>query len=177
MNTEEYVILVDEQDNETGSMEKIEAHQKGLLHRAFSVFIFNAAGELLLQQRAAEKYHSPLKWTNTCCSHQRKGESTIAAANRRLKEEMGIECDLKAAYTFLYKADVGQGLIEHELDHVLIGYFDEASIPFNTNEVQAFKYASLEWIEKELTLNPDQFTKWFIITFNDLKNFIQKNNA
>lgn len=177
MNKEEYVILVDEQDNETGSMEKMEAHQKGLLHRAFSVFIFNAAGELLLQQRAASKYHSPLQWTNTCCSHQRKGETSIDAAKRRLKEEMGIECDLTFAYTFLYKADVGQGLIEHELDHVLIGHFDGSSIPFNTNEVQAFKYASIEWIEKELTRNPDQFTKWFIITFNDLKNFIQKNNT
>lgn len=175
MNKEEYVILVDEQDNEIGSMEKMEAHQKGLLHRAFSIFIFNSNGELLLQQRAAEKYHSPLKWTNTCCSHQRKGESTSDAAKRRLKEEMGIECDLKTAYTFLYKADVGQGLIEHELDHVLIGYFDGSAIPFNTNEVQAFKYESLDWIEKELALNPDQFTKWFIITFNDLKNFIQNN--
>src|SRR6187551_374123 len=164
------VILVNELDEETGSMEKMEAHQKGLLHRAFSVFIFNAAGELLLQQRAASKYHSPLQWTNTCCSHQRKGETSIDAAKRRLKEEMGIECDLTFAYTFLYKADVGQGLIEHELDHVLIGHFDGSSIPFNKNEVQAFKYTPIEWIEKELTLNPNQFTKWFIITFNDLKN-------
>lgn len=172
---EEYVILVDEQDNETGSMEKIEAHQKGLLHRAFSVFIFNSAGELLLQQRAASKYHSPLQWTNTCCSHQRKGESTLVAAKRRLKEEMGIDCDLKTAYTFLYKADVGQGLIEHELDHVLIGYFDGDYIPFNTNEVADYKYVSLDWVEKELELHPEQFTKWFLITFEDLKNFIQKN--
>lgn len=176
MSKEEYVILVDEQDNETGSMEKIEAHQKGLLHRAFSVFIFNTKGELLLQQRAASKYHSPLKWTNTCCSHQRQGESTVDAAKRRLKEEMGIDCDLKTAYTFLYKADVGQGLIEHELDHVLTGHFDDVSIPFNSDEVKTCRYASIEWIEKELSLNPDQFTKWFIITFKDLKNFVQKNN-
>lgn len=176
MNKEEYVVLVDEQDTEIGSMEKIEAHQKGLLHRAFSVFIFNTKGELLLQQRADSKYHSPLKWTNTCCSHQRKGESTIDAAKRRLKEEMGIECDVTVAYTFIYKADVGQGLIEHELDHVLIGYFNDLSIPFNSNEVKASKYVSLEWIEKELLLNTEQFTKWFIITFNDLKNHIQKNN-
>lgn len=175
MNKTEYVILVDPQDNEIGSMEKMEAHQKGVLHRAFSVFIFNSKGELLLQQRAASKYHSPLQWTNTCCSHQRKGESTIDAAKRRLIEEMGIECDVTIAYTFLYQSDVGQGLIEHELDHVLIGYINELNIPFNSSEINATKYASLEWIEKELLLNPEQFTKWFIITFNDLKNHIQKN--
>jgi isopentenyl-diphosphate delta-isomerase len=177
VNTEEYVVLVDEQDNETGSMEKMEAHQKGMLHRAFSVFIFNSQGELLLQQRAASKYHSPLKWTNTCCSHQRKGEATVDAAKRRLKEEMGIECELTPAYTFIYKADVGQGLIEHELDHVLTGQLDASAIPFNSNEVEACKYVSLEWIEKELQLNPDEFTKWFLITFEDLKKFIKKNNA
>ena len=174
MNKTEYVILVDPQDNEIGSMEKMEAHQKGVLHRAFSVFIFNSKGELLLQQRAASKYHSPLQWTNTCCSHQRKGESTIDAAKRRLIEEMGIECDVTIAYTFLYQSDVGQGLIEHELDHVLIGYINKLNIPFNSSEVNATKYASLEWIEKELLLNPEQFTKWFIITFNDLKKFVQK---
>jgi len=174
VNKTEYVILVDPQDNEIGSMEKMEAHQKGVLHRAFSVFIFNSKGELLLQQRAASKYHSPLQWTNTCCSHQRKGESTIDAAKRRLLEEMGIECDVTIAYTFLYKSDVGQGLIEHELDHVLIGYINKLNIPFNSSEVNATKYVSLEWIEKELLLNPEQFTKWFIITFNDLKKFVQK---
>lgn len=156
-------------------MEKMEAHEKGLLHRAFSVFIFNTKGELLLQQRAASKYHSPLKWTNTCCSHQRKGESTLDAAKRRLKEEMGIECDVRTAYTFIYKADVGQGLTEHEFDHVLIGYFDGKEIPFNHSEVQAFRYVSLEEIEKELEQNPEQFTKWFQITFTDLKTFVQKN--
>ena len=174
MKITEYVILVDQQDNEIGSMEKMEAHQKGVLHRAFSVFIFNSKGELLLQQRADSKYHSPLKWTNTCCSHQRKGESTMDAAKRRLMEEMGIECEVTIAYTFLYKSDVGQGLIEHELDHVLIGYIDERHIPFDKSEVNATKYVSLESIEKELLLNSEQFTKWFIITFNDLKKFIQK---
>lgn len=174
MKITEYVILVDQQDNEIGSMEKMEAHQKGVLHRAFSVFIFNSKGELLLQQRADSKYHSPLKWTNTCCSHQRKGESTMDAAKRRLMEEMGIECEVTIAYTFLYKSDVGQGLIEHELDHVLIGYIDERNIPFDKSEVNATKYVSLESIEKELLLNSEQFTKWFIITFNDLKKFIQK---
>lgn len=176
MNNNEYVLLVDEQDTEIGSMEKMEAHEKGLLHRAFSVFIFNGKGELLLQQRAASKYHSPSKWTNTCCSHQRKNESTIDAAKRRLKEEMGIECDVTTAYTFIYKADVGQGLIEHELDHVLIGHFDAPIIPFNQTEVQDYKYVSLEQIEEELRLFPEQFTPWFLITFKDLKNYVQKNN-
>lgn len=176
MSNTEYVILVDSQDNEIGSMEKLEAHQKGILHRAFSIFLLNSKGELLLQQRSEKKYHSPLKWTNTCCSHQRKNEATVDAATRRLKEEMGIECELKTAYTFLYKADVGQGLIEHELDHVLIGTFDGINIPFNNEEVQAVKYTSIQELEKEIALHPDQFTKWFLITFNDFKNYLNGNH-
>jgi isopentenyl-diphosphate Delta-isomerase len=174
VHTQEFVILVDKQDVEIGIMEKMEAHQKGILHRAFSVFLFNQKGEMLLQQRAASKYHSPLRWTNTCCSHQHKGETTIAAAKRRLMEEMGIECDVNIAYSFIYKADVGQGLTEHEFDYVLIGQYDNENIPFNSDEVAAYKYVSMEWIEHELTINPDAFTKWFAITFNDLKKHLNR---
>jgi isopentenyl-diphosphate delta-isomerase len=175
VNKEEYVLLVDEQDNEIGSMEKMEAHRKGLLHRAFSVFIFNTKGELLLQQRAASKYHSPLKWTNTCCSHQRKNETTLQAAARRMQEEMGITCNVSLSYTFIYKADVGQGLFEHELDHVLIGTTTQTTIPFNKNEVHAVRFASLEDIEKEMSINPEDFTKWFLITFSDLRKYISEH--
>lgn len=171
---EELVILVDENDREIGSMGKLEAHQKGVLHRAFSVFVFNKEGELLLQQRAADKYHSPEKWTNTCCSHQRLGESTLDAAKRRLQEEMGFVCDVEYAYSFIYKADVGQGLFEHELDHVLIGVY-EGEIPFCKSEVMDFKYSSLETIDRDIVENPSDYTEWFKITYSDLKGFILKN--
>src|SRR5210317_780679 len=120
----EYVILVDTADSELGTMEKMEAHEKAVLHRAFSVFIFNDRGELMLQQRAAHKYHSPLLWTNTCCSHQRDGESNIAAGKRRLMEEMGFTCELKEVTSFIYKAPFDNGLTEHELDHVLVGNYN-----------------------------------------------------
>lgn len=176
MNKKEYVILVDQSDNEIGSMEKLEAHEKGILHRAFSIFLLNSKGELLLQQRSEKKYHSPLKWTNTCCSHQRQGETTVNAAKRRLVEELGIECHVKNVYTFLYKADVGDGLTEHELDHVLIGTWENENIPFNREEVQATKFASIEWIENEIKSNPNQFTKWFLITFNDFKKHLHGNS-
>jgi isopentenyl-diphosphate delta-isomerase len=176
VNKKEYVILVDQSDTEIGSMEKLEAHEKGILHRAFSIFLLNSKGELLLQQRSEKKYHSPLKWTNTCCSHQRHGETTLDAAQRRLVEEMGISCPVRDAYTFLYKADVGDGLTEHELDHVLIGTWENENIPFNREEVQAMKFASIEWIEKEIKSNPDQFTKWFLITFNDFKKHLNGNS-
>ena len=168
---EELVILVDEHDQEIGSMGKLEVHQKGLLHRAFSVFIFNKKGELLLQQRAADKYHSPQKWTNTCCSHQRIGETTLEAAKRRLQEEMGFVCDVEYAYSFIYKADVGQGLYEHELDHVLIGEY-EGEIPFTKSEVMDFKYSSLEDIDADMILNSSAYTEWFKITYSDLKAHI-----
>ncbi|PHO01659.1 isopentenyl-diphosphate delta-isomerase, partial [Rhodobacteraceae bacterium 4F10] len=121
----EQVILVDQQDNPIGLMEKIEAHEKALLHRAFSVFVFNDKNELMLQQRAAEKYHSPLLWTNTCCSHQRDGESNIEAGKRRLQEEMGFSCELEEVFSFIYKAPFDNGLTEHEYDHVMIGRFND----------------------------------------------------
>ena len=143
---EENVILVDEQDNQLGLMPKMEAHEKAVLHRAFSVFIFNSKGELMLQQRAAHKYHSPLLWTNTCCSHQRNGESNIEAGKRRLVEEMGFETNLKEVFSFVYKAPFDNGLTEHELDHVMIGNF--YGLPeINHEEVASYKWMRLDAIK------------------------------
>ena len=134
---EEEVILVNKKDVQLGLMPKMEAHRKGVLHRAFSVFIFKSSRELLIQKRSSQKYHSPGLWTNTCCSHQRDGESTIDAANRRLSEEMGLNADLKEIFSFIYKANLKNGLIEHEFDHVLVGYTDLSPI-INTKEVEDF---------------------------------------
>ncbi|TCP22590.1 isopentenyl-diphosphate delta-isomerase [Tenacibaculum skagerrakense] len=160
----ENVILVDEQDNEVGFMEKIEAHEKALLHRAFSVFVFNDNNELMLQQRAKGKYHSPLLWTNTCCSHQRKGESNIAAGKRRLQEEMGFTCELEEVFSFIYKAPFDNGLTEHELDHVMVGtYNGEPHI--NPEEVESYKWMSLEDVKRDIENNPMHYTAWFKIIF------------
>ena len=162
----EQVVLVDENDNPIGLMEKIEAHEKALLHRAFSVFIFNKKGELMLQQRAASKYHSPLLWTNTCCSHQRDGESNIEAGKRRLVEEMGFEADLKEVFSFVYKAPFDNGLTEHELDHVMIGNFD--GLPeINHEEVASYKWMSLDDIKEDIELHPNLYTAWFKIIFKE----------
>lgn len=169
---EEQVILVDEQDNELGLMPKMEAHEKAVLHRAFSVFVFNKNGELLLQQRAKHKYHSPLLWTNTCCSHQRAGETNIEAGKRRLFEEMGFVTDLKDIFSFVYKAPFDNGLTEHELDHVMVGYFDE-NPSINTDEVEAFKWMDLDAVKNDIIANPQLYTAWFTIifekSFNKLK--------
>ena len=163
---EEHVILVDEQDNQLGLMPKMEAHEKAVLHRAFSVFIFNSDGDLMLQQRAAHKYHSPLLWTNTCCSHQRDGESNIEAGKRRLLEEMGFSTELKEVFSFIYKAPFDNGLTEHELDHVMIGYFD--GVPeVNPEEVASFKWMSLEAIKEDIELHPNLYTAWFKIIFKE----------
>ena len=163
---EENVILVDEQDNQLGLMPKMEAHEKAVLHRAFSVFIFNSKGELMLQQRAANKYHSPLLWTNTCCSHQRDGESNIEAGKRRLVEEMGFEADLKEVFSFVYKAPFDNGLTEHELDHVMIGNFD--GLPeINHEEVASYKWMMLYAIKEDIELHPNLYTAWFKIIFKE----------
>lgn len=165
---EEHVILVNEQDQETGTMEKLKAHQLGALHRAISVFLFNDKGEVLLQQRAAEKYHSPLKWTNTCCTHPRPGEDLNVAAVRRLVEEMGIRAELTWQYSFIYKAELDGGLTEHELDHVFFGKSKAIPVP-NSEEVAAWKYLSLEAVESEMTAQPDSYTEWFKIMLNRIK--------
>jgi isopentenyl-diphosphate delta-isomerase len=163
---EEQVILVDENDNQIGLMPKMEAHEKALLHRAFSVFTFNDKGELLLQQRAADKYHSPLLWTNTCCSHQRNGETSLEAGKRRLQEEMGFTCELEEVFSFIYKAPFDNGLTEHELDHVMIGYYNEDPI-INREEVEAFKWMTLEEVKVDMELNPALYTAWFTIIFKE----------
>jgi len=159
---DEYVVLVDEQDQVLGQREKIEAHELGLLHRAFSVLLFNDRGELLLQQRAAHKYHSPLLWTNTCCSHQRPNETTLMAAERRLKEEMGMSAPMQTAFKFQYKATLDQGLTEHELDHVLFGYTNQDP-NINPEEVAAFRWISMAQLLQELQSKRDSFTIWFQI--------------
>jgi len=163
---EEKVILVSEVDEQLGLMAKMEAHEKGILHRAFSVFIFNKKGELLLQQRALDKYHSPGLWTNTCCSHQRDGESNIEAGKRRLQEEMGFNCDLKELFWFVYKASFDNGLTEHELDHVMIGHYEDDPI-VNLDEAAAFKWMTLEDVKKDMELQPELYTEWFKIIFNE----------
>ena len=163
---EEFVILVDEKDNQLGLMPKMEAHEKAELHRAFSVFIFNSKGELMLQQRAAHKYHSPLLWTNTCCSHQRNGETNIEAGERRLVEEMGFKANLKEIFSFIYKAPFDNGLTEHEFDHVMVGYFD--GLPeINPEEVASFKWMSLEAVKEDIKLRPNLYTAWFKIIFKE----------
>ncbi|MEN8857048.1 MAG: isopentenyl-diphosphate Delta-isomerase [Flavobacteriaceae bacterium] len=163
---EEKVILVDEQDNQLGLMPKMEAHEKAVLHRAFSVFIFNENRELMLQQRAAHKYHSPLLWTNTCCSHQRDGESNIEAGKRRLDEEMGFSADLKEVFSFVYKAPFDNGLTEHELDHVMVGdYNGEPKI--NPEEVESYKWMTMDAVKNDIETNPDDYTAWFKIIFKE----------
>lgn len=162
---EEHVILVNENDEQIGTMPKLEAHEKAVLHRAFSVFIFNDKNELMLQQRAAHKYHSPLLWTNTCCSHQRVGETNIEAGKRRLQEEMGFVTELKDIISFIYKAPFDNGLTEHEYDHILIGYYNNAPI-LNEDEVEDWKWMTLDDIKKDIALHPHDYTEWFKIIFD-----------
>lgn len=154
------VVLVDEDDNAIVEMDKLAAHELGLLHRAFSIFVFNDNNELLLQQRAVEKYHGGGLWTNTCCSHPQMGEDLNLAALERLEFEMGFACDLEFSHSFIYKANVENNLIEYELDHVFVGYFN--GIPnINTDEVKSFKWISLSELFSDIALNPDTYTFWF----------------
>lgn len=172
---EEKVILVDENDEPIGLMNKMEAHEKAILHRAFSVFIFNSDGKLMLQERAHHKYHSPTLWTNTVCSHPRDGETTIDAAHRRIVEEMGFDCEFEEAFSFLYKAEVGKGLIEHEFDHVFIGTSNTQPL-INADEVASWKYVDLKWLEEDVKLNSGNYTEWFKIALAEvLEHF--RNNA
>ncbi|MFN6075089.1 MAG: isopentenyl-diphosphate Delta-isomerase [Fluviicola sp.] len=162
----ELLILVDENDQEIGSMEKMEVHEKGLLHRAFSILIFNSKNEMLLQQRALSKYHSGGLWTNTCCSHPRKEESTLQAANRRLIEEMGFSTELEEKFSFIYRAELDKNMIEHELDHVFFGTF-EGEFQFNREEVNAIRWISISDLIQEIKDSPSSFTEWFKILMNE----------
>lgn len=161
---EENVILVNENDEQIGLMPKMEAHEKALLHRAFSVFVFNKKNELMLQQRALVKYHSPGLWTNTCCSHQREGETNIQAGRRRLKEEMGFVVELQESISFIYKVPFDNGLTEHEYDHILIGKYD-GHPKINPEEVADWKWMPLEDVKKDMDKNPELYTEWFKIIF------------
>ena len=151
---------MDESDNQIGVMDKLEAHKSGSLHRAFSVFVFNSGGKLLLQKRADSKYHSGGLWSNTCCGHPSNGESTVNSARRRLMEEMGLDCDLDPLFSFTYKCDVGDGLSEHEIDHVFIGYSDDEPHT-DPNEASACKFESFERIIHDLNTHPETYTTWF----------------
>lgn len=164
----EEVVLVNEKDEPVGTMEKMEAHRLAVLHRAFSVFVFNKNGDVLMQQRAFSKYHSGGLWTNTCCSHPRPGEPVLDAAHRRLQEEMGFNTALTKAFDFTYKADFENGLTEHEFDHVFIGIYD-GLIHFNTDEVAAYAFIPAQDLEQQIQETPERFTAWFHIAYPKLK--------
>tara|TARA_B100001057_G_scaffold166357_1_gene167023 strand:- start:8903 stop:9421 length:519 start_codon:yes stop_codon:yes gene_type:complete len=170
---EDNVILVDKNDNQVGLMPKLEAHQKGVLHRAFSVFIFNNKYELLLQKRAFSKYHSGGLWTNTCCSHPREDEDILDAANRRLIEEMGIETTLRKVYEFTYKAELDNDLIEHEFDHVFYGVYNQDP-SINTDEADDFKWIDMDSLNQDIKKNEDIYTVWFKIAFEYFYNYLKK---
>lgn len=157
---DEYVVLVNEQDEEVGLKEKVQAHVEGVLHRAFSVFVFNTEGALLLQQRHPDKYHSGGLWSNTCCSHPRPGEPVEAAVRRRLNEEMGITCDVQRAFGFVYKSALDRGLYEHEYDHVFIGRYDDDPSP-NPQEVAHWRWAAPEALRQDVAAHPERYTYWF----------------
>jgi len=161
---EEQVILVNDKDEPIGVMNKLEANEKAVLHRAFSVFVLNTKNEVMLQQRAHHKYHSPLLWTNTCCSHQRVGETNIEAGKRRLYEEMGFNTELKELCHFIYKAPFDNGLTEHELDHIMVGSYEDAPI-INPDEVADWKWMPLEDVKQDIDDNHQLYTAWFKIIF------------
>lgn len=172
--TEEKVILVNEKDEPIGLMPKMEAHEKAVLHRAFSVFVLNSKNEVMLQQRARDKYHSPLLWTNTCCSHQREGETNVAAGTRRLFEEMGFTTELRELFHFIYKAPFDNGLTEHELDHVMIGRYD--GVPeINPEEVESWKWMDIESIRRDMESHPERYTVWFRIIFDEFYHFLEEH--
>ena len=170
---EEKVILVNEQDEQIGLMPKMEAHEKALLHRAFSVFVFNDKKELMIQQRALGKYHSPGLWTNTCCSHQREGESNIEAGKRRLQEEMGFTTELEDTISFIYKAPFDNGLTEHEYDHILVGQYD-GEPNLNPEEANDYKWISLEVLQEDMERHPERYTEWFKIIFENYYKHISQ---
>lgn len=174
MNKATDVILVNERDEPTGIMEKMEAHRKAVLHRAFSIFIFNNKGEMLLQQRALGKYHSGGLWTNACCSHPAPGEETPNAAMRRLHEEMGFTTSLEKIFDFVYRYEFEHGLTEHEFDHVFIGIYDGKISP-DPMEVKDYCYKGLEEIHATLQSHPQKYTAWFGIAFPKVQQWALEN--
>lgn len=174
-SNDQMIVLVDENDKEVGHMEKMEVHTKGLLHRAFSVFIFNSKNEMLLQRRAMKKYHSGGLWTNACCSHPFPGETVHDAATRRLQEEMGFRTELNYAFHFIYKANLDKGLIENEYDHVFIGRYD-GPLFLNFDEVGDHCYRSMENLKTDLISHPLKYTAWFRIAFPLLEDHLSRNN-
>jgi len=173
---QDFVILVDKNDNEVGQLEKMEAHRKALLHRAISVFICNTKGEWLLQRRAFDKYHSNGLWTNTCCSHPFPGETSQEAAKRRLAEEMGLQADLKEIFWFTYKEPLDNELTEHELDHVFVGVTNELP-EINTDEVNEWKYMSFDALKADIENHPEKYTVWFKMIFEEVnRNMLKTKN-
>ena len=170
---QEIVILVGEADNEVGRAEKLEVHQKGWLHRAFSVFIFNSSGQLLLQKRALSKYHSGGLWSNACCGHPRPGEETGAAAKRRLWQEMGIDCEVEEIYGFIYKTEFENGLIENEYNHIFVGHYNLPSA-INTDEAEEWKFVDINWVREDIKNNQDHYTFWFKKCFEEVMERAQK---
>jgi isopentenyl-diphosphate delta-isomerase len=162
---EDTILVIDETDKEIGNGSKMDIHRRGILHRAFSIFVFNSKGKLLIQQRLKNKYHSGGLWTNTCCSHQRLGETLEESTHRRLIEEMGFDCELTEIFTFKYRANLDHDLIENELDHVFIGRYEKDPLP-NIDEVEGFKWISVADIQKDIKKNPDNYTYWFKLVVN-----------
>lgn len=172
----EEVILVNENDEVTGVAEKLATHSRGALHRAFSIFIFNSLGQLLLQKRTASKYHSKGLWSNTCCGHPRPGESTETASRRRLHEEMGFDCELRKVFEFTYYAELDDGLFEHEYDHVLVGQFDGDPNP-SRDEVDAWRWVDLAALKLDMKESPEDFTCWFKLALDPLCRYVTSTNA
>ena len=170
---EEKVVLVDDSNNQVGLMPKMEAHLKGVLHRAFSVIIFNNNGEVMLQKRASTKYHTPSLWSNTCCSHQRENEDNISAGKRRLNEEMGFNTQLYDFESFIYKVSFSNGLIEHEFDHILVGIYN--GLPnINFDEVDEWKWVSIDELVNDMQDNSEKYTAWFKIIINKYSQSLKK---
>jgi len=169
----EYIIAVDKFDKEIGFFEKIEAHYKGILHRAFSILVFNSKNQLLLQKRSEKKYHSPGLWSNTCCSHPRYGGNLQDEIYKRLKQEMGFTCELKEIFSFVYKVKLGDNLFENEYDHVFIGRYD-GEIVVNKDEADDFKWVVINEVKADIANKPEQYTYWFKYLFNRAENEIYK---
>ena len=172
---QEHVILVDPKGREIGTQEKMQAHRDGKLHSAFSIFVFNAVGELLLQKRARTKYHSGGLWTNTCCSHPRPGESYSSAARRRLNEEMGFDCELTGLFSFIYHTQLDNSLFEHELDHVFVGRYNGRPIP-NPDEVDDWKWINIRALKQDIQESPENYTYWFKLTLDRVVEHSEKTN-